>query len=166
MNFYKIFYFNFYMFFYHLIVVLPIDNYFQIYQIIFFFFKCASHFNQMRALSLGFWRPLRLSAPGAFTLSLSKEFVRYDGHVLDPLASLQFTRRTYYTPVSNVKQLAKDLCGGWCVLFLEWGYNLESLSYLVADSFSAFLGEQSLASKYDNPPILYETPLAKVKQVI
>ncbi|KAK7827568.1 histone deacetylase 14, partial [Quercus suber] len=40
----------------------------------------------------------------------------------------------------------------------------DSLSYLVADSFSAFLGEQSLVSKYDNPPILFETPLAKVKQ--
>ena len=58
------------MFFYHLIVVLLIDNYFQIYQIN-FFFKCASHFNQVRALSLGSWRPLRLSAPRAFTLSLS-----------------------------------------------------------------------------------------------
>ena len=69
MNFYKIFYFNFYMFFYHLIVVLPIDKYFQIYQII-FLKKCASQFNQVRALSLGSWRTLRLSAPGAFTLSL------------------------------------------------------------------------------------------------
>ena len=48
----------------------------------------------------------------SLSLSLSQEFVRYDGHVLDPLASLQFTRRTYYTLVSNVKQLAKDLCGG------------------------------------------------------
>ena len=32
--------------------------------------KCASHFNQVRALSLGSWRTLRLSVPGAFTLSL------------------------------------------------------------------------------------------------
>ena len=52
------------------------------------------------------------------------------------------------------------------VCFSQKGDTISSLSYLVADSFSAFLGEQSLASKYDNPPILYETPFAKVKLVI
>lgn len=67
---------------------------------------------------------------------------------------------------SNIKLLAKDLCGGRCVFFLEGGYNLESLSYSVADSFRAFLGEQSLASKFDNPAILYEEPATKVKQAI
>ena len=97
---------------------------------------------------------------------LSQEFVRYDGLVLDPLASLQFTRRTYYTLVSNIKQLAKDLCGGRCVFFLEGGYNLDSLSSSVADSFRAFLGERSLASEFDNPAILYDEPSTKVKQVI
>nr|XP_023899914.1 histone deacetylase 14-like [Quercus suber] len=90
----------------------------------------------------------------------------YDGHVLDPLASLQFTTGTYYTLTSNIKQLAKDLCGGRCVFFLEGGYNLDSLSYSVADSFRAFLGERSLASKFDNPAILYDEPSTKVKQVI
>ncbi|XP_059432791.1 histone deacetylase 14, chloroplastic isoform X2 [Corylus avellana] len=90
----------------------------------------------------------------------------YDGHVLDPLASLQFTTGTYYMLASNIKQLAKDLCGGRCVFFLEGGYNLESLSYSVADSFRAFLGERSLASDFDNPAILYEEPSTKVKQAI
>ncbi|KAJ7945227.1 Histone deacetylase [Quillaja saponaria] len=90
----------------------------------------------------------------------------YDGHVLDPLASLQFTTGTYYTLASNIKQLAKDLCGGRCVFFLEGGYNLKSLSYSVADSFRAFLGEKSLASEFDDPAILYEEPSTKVKQVI
>lgn len=90
----------------------------------------------------------------------------YDGHVLDPLASLQFTTGTYYMLAANIKQLAKDLCGGRCVFFLEGGYNLDSLSYSVADSFRAFLGESSLASEFDNPSILYEEPSTKIKQAV
>ncbi|KAH1030156.1 hypothetical protein J1N35_046019, partial [Gossypium stocksii] len=90
----------------------------------------------------------------------------YDGHVLDPLASLQFTTGTYYMLASNIKQLAKDLCGGRCVFFLEGGYNLDSLSYSVADSFRAFLGEPSLAAEFDDPAILYEEPSTRVKQAI
>ncbi|KAG8643009.1 histone deacetylase 14 isoform X2 [Manihot esculenta] len=90
----------------------------------------------------------------------------YDGHVLDPLASLQFTTGTYYMLASNIKQLAKDLCGGRCVFFLEGGYNLDSLSYSVADSFRAFLGDKSLASEFDNSAFLYEEPSTRVKQAI
>lgn len=90
----------------------------------------------------------------------------YDAHVLDPLASLQFTTGTYYMLASNIQQLAKDLCRGRCVFFLEGGYNLGSLSYSVADSFRAFLGEPSLALEFDNPAILYEEPLTKVKRAI
>ncbi|KAG8383849.1 hypothetical protein BUALT_Bualt04G0056500 [Buddleja alternifolia] len=90
----------------------------------------------------------------------------YDAHVLDPLASLQFTTGTYYMLASNIKQLAKDLCGGRCVFFLEGGYNLTSLSHSVADSFRAFLGEPSLASEFDNPALLYEEPSKKVKEAI
>ncbi|KAL9252889.1 Histone deacetylase 14, chloroplastic-like protein [Drosera capensis] len=90
----------------------------------------------------------------------------YDAHVLDPLASLQFTTGTYYTLAASIKRLAKELCGGRCVFFLEGGYNLDSLSYSVADSFHAFLGETSLAAEFDNPAILYEEPLGKVKQAI
>ncbi|KAL0343195.1 UNVERIFIED_CONTAM: Histone deacetylase 14 [Sesamum angustifolium] len=81
----------------------------------------------------------------------------YDAHVLDPLANLQFTTGTYYMLASNIQQLARDLCGGRCVFFLEGGYNLSSLSHSVADSFRAFLGEPSLAAEFDNPAFLYET---------
>lgn len=90
----------------------------------------------------------------------------YDAHVLDPLAGLQFTTGTYYMLAANIKQLANELCGGRCVFFLEGGYNLESLSNSVADSFRAFLGEASLASQFDDPAFLYEEPLSKVKQAI
>ena len=90
----------------------------------------------------------------------------YDGHVLDPLASLQFTTGTYYMLAAHIKQLAKELCGGRCVFFLEGGYNLESLSYSVADSFRALLGEPSRASEFDNPAFLYEEPSTRIKQAI
>ncbi|KAG5629162.1 hypothetical protein H5410_000879 [Solanum commersonii] len=90
----------------------------------------------------------------------------YDAHLLDPLASLQFTTGTYYMLASSIKQLAKDLCGGRCVFFLEGGYNLSSLSNSVAESFCAFLGDRSLASELDDPSYLHEEPLKKVKQII
>lgn len=90
----------------------------------------------------------------------------YDGHVLDPLANLQFTTGTYYMLSSNIKQLAKNLCGGRCLFFLEGGYNLDSLSYSVADSFRALLGDPSMASTFDDPAVLYEEPSTKVKQAI
>ncbi|XP_058731069.1 histone deacetylase 14, chloroplastic-like [Vicia villosa] len=90
----------------------------------------------------------------------------YDGHVLDPLANLQLTTGTYYMLASSIKQLAKDLCGGRCVFFLEGGYNLKSLSYSVADTFRALLGDKSLASEFDNPNILYEEPTKRVKQAL
>ncbi|XP_057251480.1 histone deacetylase 14, chloroplastic isoform X5 [Beta vulgaris subsp. vulgaris] len=90
----------------------------------------------------------------------------YDGHLLDPLASLQLTTGTYYMLAASIKQLAKELCGGRCVFFLEGGYNLESLSYSVADSFRALLGEPSRASEFDNPAFLYEEPSTRIKQAI
>ncbi|KQJ91981.1 histone deacetylase 14 isoform X2 [Brachypodium distachyon] len=90
----------------------------------------------------------------------------YDAHALDPLAGLQFTTGTYYTLASSIKQLAGDLCGGRCVFFLEGGYNLQSLSSSVADTFRAFLDEPSLAAQFDNPAMLYEEPTRRVKEAI
>ncbi|XP_078156726.1 histone deacetylase 14 [Carex rostrata] len=90
----------------------------------------------------------------------------YDAHALDPLAGLQFTTGTYYMLASNIKQLAKELCSGRCIFFLEGGYNLQSLSSSVADTFRALLGEPSLAPQFDNPAMLYEEPLNKVKQTV
>ncbi|XP_072966497.1 histone deacetylase 10, chloroplastic isoform X2 [Typha angustifolia] len=90
----------------------------------------------------------------------------YDAHVLDPLAGLQFTTGTYYMLASKIKGLAKELCGGRCVFFLEGGYNLQSLSNSVVDTFRAFLGEPSLAPQFDDPAILFEEPLSKLKQAI
>ncbi|CAA6660386.1 unnamed protein product [Spirodela intermedia] len=80
----------------------------------------------------------------------------YDAHVLDPLAGLQFTTSTYYMLGSRIKELAEEL----------WGYNLNSLSDSVADTFRAFLSEPSLAPQFDDPSMLYEEPLAKAAKAI
>ncbi|XP_057833915.1 histone deacetylase 14, chloroplastic isoform X2 [Cryptomeria japonica] len=90
----------------------------------------------------------------------------YDAHVLDPLGGFQFTTGTYYKLALFIKQLAQELCGGRCVFFLEGGYNLKSLSYSVADTFRAFLGKASIASKIDNPAILYDEPILLVDKAI
>ncbi|XP_057440688.1 histone deacetylase 14, chloroplastic-like [Lotus japonicus] len=90
----------------------------------------------------------------------------YDGHVLIPLAQLQFTTGTYYMLASGIKELARDLCGGRCVFFLEGGYNLESLALSVADTFHALIGDPSLASEFDDPNVLCEEPKAQVKEAI
>ncbi|KAK8921465.1 Histone deacetylase 14 [Platanthera zijinensis] len=90
----------------------------------------------------------------------------YDAHALDPLAGLQFTAGTYHFLASSIKQLAKELCRGRCVFFLEGGYNLQSLSHSVVDTFRAFLDEPSLGSEFNDLSILYEEPLSKVKEAI
>lgn len=91
---------------------------------------------------------------------------RYDAHVLDPLASFQFTTGTYYKLALFIKQLAQELCGGRCIFFLEGGYNLKSLSYSVGDTFQALLGKASIAFKIDNPAILYDGPTTLVDKAI
>jgi acetoin utilization deacetylase AcuC-like enzyme len=86
--------------------------------------------------------------------------------VLDPLAGLQFTTGTFYMLASSIKQLAKELCCGRCVFFLEGGYNLQSLSSSVADTFRAFLDEPSLTAQFDDPAIVFEEPTRKIKDAI
>ncbi|EMS56138.1 hypothetical protein TRIUR3_18154 [Triticum urartu] len=90
----------------------------------------------------------------------------YDAHALDPLAGLQFTTGTFYMLASSIKQLARELCSGRCVFFLEGGYNLQSLSSSVADTFRAFLDEPSLAAQFDDPTMLYEEPTRRIKEAI
>lgn len=92
--------------------------------------------------------------------------LRYDAHVLDPLAGFQFTTGTFYRLAMNIKELSGDLCGGRCVFFLEGGYNLKSLSDSVSESFRAFLGDASLSNKIDNPSILYDEPSLLVRKAV
>nr|GEX27048.1 beta-xylosidase/alpha-L-arabinofuranosidase 2 [Tanacetum cinerariifolium] len=90
----------------------------------------------------------------------------YDGHVQDPRSKLQFKTATYNMLASGIKKLAKDLCGGRCVFFLEGGYNLESLSNSVAESFRAFIEEPSNSPEYDYPHFYIMEPFLGVDQAI
>ena len=67
---------------------------------------------------------------------------------------------------SGIKKLAKDLCGGRCVFFLEGGYNLESLSDSVAESFRAFIGEPSNSTELDIRHFTIQEPLHRLSQAI
>ena len=103
-----------------------------------------------------------------FSLSLSLSLKNLLGMMVmywihQPVYSSRGEHTTRQCPILN--NLPKIYAGA-DVCFSQKGDTISSLSYLVADSFSAFLGEQGLASRYDNPPILHETPFAKVKQVI
>eukprot|EP00252_Welwitschia_mirabilis_P022314 TRINITY_DN6002_c0_g1_i1.p1 TRINITY_DN6002_c0_g1~~TRINITY_DN6002_c0_g1_i1.p1 ORF type:complete len:421 (+),score=86.16 TRINITY_DN6002_c0_g1_i1:201-1463(+) len=89
----------------------------------------------------------------------------YDAHVFEQFPA-QFTTNTYYKLALLIKKLARELCGGLCVFFLEGGYNLKSLSHSVADTFRAFLGEPSIANEIDNPAYLYDEPLDLVDKAI
>lgn len=109
---------------------------------------------------------VKITSTATDTLLIYSSLFSYDAHVLDPLAGLQFTTSTYHMLGSSIKELAEELCGGRCVFFLEGGYNLDSLTHSVADTFRAFLGEPSLAPQFDDPSMLYEEPFAKATKAI
>ncbi|GKB16257.1 histone deacetylase 14 [Tanacetum coccineum] len=56
--------------------------------------------------------------------------------------------------------------GGRCVFFLEGGYNLESLSNSVAESFRAFIEESSNAAEYDYRHFYIMEPFLGARQAI
>ncbi|PWA36231.1 histone deacetylase 14 [Artemisia annua] len=82
----------------------------------------------------------------------------YDGHVRDPLGNFQMTTGGYYTLSSNIKHLAKDVCGGRCVFFLEGGYFLNALANSVVESFRGFVGEPSMGPDYNYNFFLDDEP--------
>ena len=51
---------------------------------------------------------------------------------------------------ASIKKLAKDLCCGRWVFFLEVGHNLDSLSNSAANSFRDVIGEPSTSTKLDD----------------
>ena len=67
---------------------------------------------------------------------------------------------------SNIKQLAKDVCGGRCVFFLEGGFSLTTLANSVVESVRALVGEPSAAPDFTYNFYLVEEPSSKVKEVI
>jgi acetoin utilization deacetylase AcuC-like enzyme len=68
----------------------------------------------------------------------------YDGHWLDPLASMRLSTGGYARLVRIISELAGELCGGRLVFTLEGGYHLEALSYSVAATLEVLLGSQDI----------------------
>ncbi|XP_071730027.1 histone deacetylase 14, chloroplastic-like isoform X2 [Rutidosis leptorrhynchoides] len=92
----------------------------------------------------------------------------YDGHAADPDGTFQLTTGTYYMLASGIKRLAEDLCGGRCVFFLEGGTSESIVSFSVAESFRAFVGEPSMAPEFEKKyaVFLHDEPSNKIKQAI
>ena len=84
----------------------------------------------------------------------------------DPGSKLQCRTMTYSLLASGIKKLATDLCGGRSVFFLEGGYNLESLSDSVAESFRAFIGEPSNSTELDIRHFTFQEPLYGLSQAV
>ncbi|PWA57825.1 histone deacetylase 14 [Artemisia annua] len=74
--------------------------------------------------------------------------VRYNGHVLDKDYRFQMTTGGYYRLALNIKGLARIVCGGRCVFFLDGGYHVTSLAESVVESFRAFVDDPSMAPNY------------------
>ncbi len=66
----------------------------------------------------------------------------FDAHWADPLAGIQLSLSGYAHLSSEMKRMAEQLCGGKIAFFVEGGYNLDALSYGVANIARVLLGEE------------------------
>ena len=82
----------------------------------------------------------------------------YDGHWIDPLASMRLTTSGFAEVVSTVRGLAGELCSGHLLLCLEGGYNLEALSSSVEATFNVLLGRSSIVDSLGPPRRATEPP--------
>jgi acetoin utilization deacetylase AcuC-like enzyme len=64
----------------------------------------------------------------------------YDAHWDDPLANLSLSLEGYDWISRKLISAANEICSGKIVFFLEGGYNLEVLSYGVANTIRGLLG--------------------------
>jgi len=77
----------------------------------------------------------RLIAPAArrFQPELILVSAGFDAHWVDPLAGMRLSLAGYAHLTQALKDLAGELCGGRVVFVVEGGYNLDALSYGVAN---------------------------------
>ncbi|XP_071711350.1 histone deacetylase 14, chloroplastic-like isoform X2 [Rutidosis leptorrhynchoides] len=93
----------------------------------------------------------------------------YTGHFMEISTSKwQMTTRMSYVLADGIKQLAKYLCGGRCVFFLEGGWFTDTLKFCIEESFRGFIGEPSMPDEYAKmfPNLLKDEPSSQVKQAI
>lgn len=65
----------------------------------------------------------------------------FDAHWVDPLAAMQLSLTGYAHLSAELVRMAQTLCGGKIAFVLEGGYNLDSLSYGVANVARVLLGD-------------------------
>lgn len=86
----------------------------------------------------------------------------YDAHWDDPLANLGLSLTGYNWISRKLIKLAGNICSGKIVFFLEGGYNLQVLSYGVANTIRGLLGIES----FDDPLGQSKTPEPDITKVI
>jgi acetoin utilization deacetylase AcuC-like enzyme len=76
----------------------------------------------------------------------------YDAYFMDPLASLNFTIKTYWDATNFVKRIAEEVCGGKLAILWEGGYHLDAISYGSLATISALAGKEEVVEIH-NPPV-------------
>jgi acetoin utilization deacetylase AcuC-like enzyme len=66
----------------------------------------------------------------------------YDAHWADPLGMMQLSTTGYASLTAVLMEMAAELCAGRLAFTLEGGYDLEALSFSVAATLQALLGEE------------------------
>ncbi|XP_071713339.1 histone deacetylase 14, chloroplastic-like [Rutidosis leptorrhynchoides] len=93
---------------------------------------------------------------------------KYNGHIMESTSMWQMTTKMSYMLAYGIKQLAKDLCGGQSVFFLERGSYTDTLKFCIEESFRAFIGEPSMPDKCEKKfgNWFKDEPSTQIKQAI
>lgn len=76
----------------------------------------------------------------------------FDSHWTDPLAGLRVSLTGYAHLTREIIRMAEELCDGKIVFALEGGYNLDALSYGIANVAYALLGDSTVLDPLGKPP--------------
>ncbi|MCU0511127.1 MAG: histone deacetylase [Anaerolineae bacterium] len=95
----------------------------------------------------------RIIAPAArrYAPELILVSAGFDGHFVDPLASMRLSLAGYDRLARQLIRLAEELCGGRIVFVMEGGYDLTALSHGMANIARALLGEADYSDPLGMP---------------
>lgn len=87
----------------------------------------------------------------------------FDAHWVDPLAGARVSLQGYAATTRTLMALADELCGGKIVFVMEGGYNLDALSYGMANIARLLLGDAEIVDPLGLPDDgLGEPPIAPI----
>ncbi len=93
------------------------------------------------------WRAARRFQPQLILVS-----VGHDAHWTDPLASMRLTLTGYAHIARALHQMAGEYCDGKIVFVMEGGYDLDALSYGMANIARVLLGDDEIIDPLGAPP--------------